>query len=365
MYIQCTQKLLAKIKLPHGKPSNPPKLKYCWHASFFEQYDFQYVVMMNDATGEELFFSIDSFQDFDKQVLEEIELDMEDSEVPAQEIKAYMQKAGPLTFGPTRDRSAIAQLNGYTRRMKDLIDKMHDLKDILEDEDDLDTLVAQFNAMIDTLADRVEKIQPKPKSKKKQKNLSAPIRTLMIELDVELKLLGDTKVKRSFLLPIDVSFEALHVILQIGFDWSGLYPHSFDFSEHGFKLVLLRDEISGNGLERPGVHDEETTMLSDLLPAIGDFSYLYGLDNEWEHTIKVGKVEYRDCVAHAECTGGKGSVPPEDCGGPSGFEDLRLIFNGPLDDEDHEVRLSLLGDNFDQDLINEEMEDLVFTFEPL
>jgi len=36
MYIQCTQKLLAKLKQPYGILPNPPDVVYCWHANFFE-----------------------------------------------------------------------------------------------------------------------------------------------------------------------------------------------------------------------------------------------------------------------------------------------------------------------------------------
>jgi len=165
MYIQCTRKLLAKLNQPHGFLPNPPEIVYCWHANFFEYGGMVYVVMLNDDTGEELFFPSESFQAFDKQVLTEMKLDMKDVGATAKEIKAYLQMAGPLTFGPTRDRSLVAQISGYTRRMKSLLDTMYDLRDILENEINLDTLGTHFSEAIETLAESQEKKKSKPKAK--------------------------------------------------------------------------------------------------------------------------------------------------------------------------------------------------------
>ncbi len=167
MYIQCTQKLLAKLRMPHGELSNPPASQYCWHANFFEYHGLAYVVMMNDQTGKELFFPVDSFQDFAQQVEIEVELDMEDMGASVKEVSTYMRQAGPLAFGPTSDHSAIAQLSGYTKRMKNLLDKMHDLKAILEDESELDALAAHVNEAIETLAESQKKKKNKPRSNPK------------------------------------------------------------------------------------------------------------------------------------------------------------------------------------------------------
>ena len=167
MYIQCTQKLLAKLTMPHGELPNPPDVVYCWHANYFENGALVYVVMMNDDTGEELFFPVESFQDFGKQVLSEMKLDMKYGGATAKEIKAYLQIAGPLTFGPTSDRSLVAQISGYTRRMKSLVDSMYDLRNILEGESELDDMSAQIKAMIDTLAESQDKKKPNLKLHKK------------------------------------------------------------------------------------------------------------------------------------------------------------------------------------------------------
>ncbi len=363
MYIQCTQKLLAKLTQPHGFLPNPPEQLYCWHANFFEYYGSIYVVMMNDETGEELFFAIDSFHDFDKQVLEEIELDMEDGGATAKEIKAYMKSAGPLTFGPTSDRSFVAQISGYTRRMKGLIDKMHDLRDILEDEAELDSLAAHFNEEIETLAANEEK--KRPKFKPTQKASSEPLATTMVALDVDLELFGDKKVQRSFLVPLNINFYTLHAILQIGFGWYDSHLHEFSDENGTFTIGM---DLSDMGIEQEReMLNEQHTMLSDYIPRLKSLVYLYDFGDSWDHLITVGAVTVVRGAPFAKCTGGQGSTPPEDCGGAPGYKGLCDILSDPKHEE-YEEMLDWAGDDFDAGfdhvLINEHLAELKFTSYP-
>jgi hypothetical protein len=119
MYIQCTQKLLAKLDQPHEKLTNPPDSKYCWHASFFEHFGMVFVAIVNDCSGHELFVEVDSYQNFSSGLLQELERDMIDLGLSNEEVSSYFTHAGPLMFGPTGERAQIARLNGFTRRLKD------------------------------------------------------------------------------------------------------------------------------------------------------------------------------------------------------------------------------------------------------
>ena len=359
MYIQCTQKLLAKLKQPYGFLPNPPDSRYCWHANYLDYRGSLYIVILSDETGAELFFPLDSFQGLDKQILADMKSEMVEDGASAEEAEAYLHDAGPITFGPSADRNAIAQLTGYTRRMKGFLDRMHDLGSILESETELDDLSFQFDEMIQTCAEKEEK----KKAKQKRLRTSIP-RTLMIELDVELLLLGKAKVQRSFLVPLEINFESLHVVLQTGFGWSDSHLHEFDFSSHGFKLALLRNEQFGGGFEPVSVHDEEITMLSDLLPSVRQFTYIYDLGDQWEHVIKVGKVACIDALPHVVCTSGCGLTPPEDCGGPSGYKRLRAILKKPSREEydEHQIWVGYDFDGgFDKDSVNEDLKELVIS----
>lgn len=363
MYIQCTQKLLDKLTMPHGKMPHPPEPVFCWHANFFEYHGVSYVAMINDETGEEVFFPVDSFQGFNQIVVDELQLEMEDAGLSEEKIQAYMLQAGSPVFGPTSGRTFVGRLNGFTQRMKGFIEKVHDLKDMLESESEVDDLFNQSDEMMEYPSG----IQEKPISGKGTKQ-DEPERiiTPMIALDVELQLLGKKKVKRSFFLPIEINFAALHDILQIGFGWSDSHLHEFDFSQHGFVIGPLESQL-GEELgphDIPGFHDEDTTALTDMLPSVRRFSYIYDFGDNWEHVIKVGKVDFIEGEPYALCTGGQGITPPEDCGGAEGFAELLEILKDPSHTEYEEMK-SWVGDaldgRFDRAEINEELEELVFT----
>jgi hypothetical protein len=75
--------------------------------------------------------------------------------------------------------------------------------------------------------------------------------------------------------------------------------------------------------------DSEEITLSEIFKTEGQkFSYLYDFGDYWLHTITVEKVIDIN-LAKADCTGGKGTCPPEDCGGPHGYQNLKQILANP------------------------------------
>ncbi|NBK25731.1 MAG: hypothetical protein EOM68_27400, partial [Spirochaetia bacterium] len=195
MYIQCTKKLLDKLEQPYGALPNPPEEFYRWHASIFEQGDILYAVMMNDLTGEEIFFEVISFKDFNKKVLSEIRLGMKDGGASAKEVSAYIKNAGPITFGPTSDRSSVAALSGFTRRMKKFVYIMENLNEILADPAQRDEMMATVDDIFgSTKRDR----------KKSKTVVGKDEMTPMVALDVKLVLSEGKQVKRSFLVPLHI-----------------------------------------------------------------------------------------------------------------------------------------------------------------
>ncbi len=352
MYIQCTKKLLDKLEQPYGALPNPPEEFYRWHASIFEQGDILYAVMMNDLTGEEIFFEVISFKDFNKKVLSEIRLGMKDGGASAKEVSAYIKNAGPITFGPTSDRSSIAALSGFTRRMKKFVDMMESFREILADPEQRDELIAAVDEMFE---------MSKPAIQKSKTIVGEGEGTPMVALDVKLVLSAGKQVKRSFLVPLYLSFASLHTILQIGFGWFDSHLHQFSFKKERVTIGMKQD--MGIEYDDDDMLDENETMLSDFIPEERTFRYLYDFGDGWEHIIKVGKIHNFEGGPFVECTGGKGSTPPEDCGGMYGYDTLCEILGDPTHEEYDEM-LEWAGDDFDagfdKDFINEELGELQF-----
>ncbi len=153
MYIQCTKKLLEKLTLPHGMLPNPPSSQYCWHASFFQSQQVTYVVLVNDSTFQEVFFPIETFQGFDKQLLQEIEASMKERGASDDEIRSYLQDAGSPTFGPSSTRAHVARLNDNIHKIRTHFASVQSLRSMLEDETVLRNLSDHWKEEITNLVE--------------------------------------------------------------------------------------------------------------------------------------------------------------------------------------------------------------------
>jgi len=86
----------------------------------------------------------------------------------------------------------------------------------------------------------------------------------------------------------------------------------------------------------------------DKIASQGDtILYTYDFRDSWEHELKIEKVLPPESgVRHPRCLEGQRACPPEDCGGPWGFENLLEVFNDPNDEEYEEMR-EWVGKDYD------------------
>lgn len=189
----------------------------------------------------------------------------------------------------------------------------------------------------------------------------------MIALDVRLKLQGGRKVTRSFLVPIFMNFAALNDVLQVGFGWTDTHLHEFVFSGHGLSVGTMEDNPYSQGSSLfglSGMHDEDTTTLSDVLPNVRRFTYLYDFGDGWEHVVTVGAIESVDGPPRAICTKGRGMTLPEDCGGAYGYAQLRKVLKDPTHEEYEEHSMWAGYDfdgGFDLERVNEHLGEILST----
>ena len=143
-------------------------------------------------------------------------------------------------------------------------------------------------------------------------------------------------------VPSVISLSVLHGVIQLTMGWEDLHLHEWRFGERTFGSD--EEEDWGEELE-----DESAFELGDLAPADTAFHYDYDLGEGWEHLVEVVEVEpYRATVPPLEVLDGARSAPPEDCGGPHGYEHLIDALNDPADPE-HDDVVAWLGDRFDPD----------------
>lgn len=149
-------------------------------------------------------------------------------------------------------------------------------------------------------------------------------------------------VWRRLRVPSASTLSVLHSILQVTLGWQDAHLHEWRVGERTFGLS---DEPSwGEDIE-----DESTAVLGELAPADSVLHYAYDFGDGWEHLVEVLDVlPFDPGEPPVAVLDGARAVPPEDCGGPSGYEHL-LDALADEDDSEHQEMLDWVGDAFDPD----------------
>jgi hypothetical protein len=150
----------------------------------------------------------------------------------------------------------------------------------------------------------------------------------------------------------DCSLDELHEIIQASMGWEGMHMYAF----------VIDDEEYGNPKHGGEVeYDSRFVRLSEVAEE-GDsrFRYDYDFGDDWQHAIEIEKtLPAEKGVHYPRCVAGKGACPPEDSGGPFGYQFLLEKLQDP-DHEEHEESLEWVGEDFDPeafdlDGVNEEL----------
>jgi pRiA4b ORF-3-like protein len=127
---------------------------------------------------------------------------------------------------------------------------------------------------------------------------------------------------RRLQVPSDFTLGELHLVLQAAFGWSNSHMHEFVL---GGVHYSRPDEDAG--IE---VQDERRFRLADVVTAGTHFVYRYDFGDEWVHRIEVEQVLAAESDRRSpECLAGARACPPEDCGGPPGYDELLVALQGP------------------------------------
>lgn len=173
----------------------------------------------------------------------------------------------------------------------------------------------------------------------------------ILKLHIELIY---TEVWREILIESDRTFHELHEVLQIIFEWKNYHLREFTISRDKSIGPDKREEIIPG---RTGL-DEKDTELSEFLQSEGDsIDYMYDFGDGWKHTIEVKEILAKDEIDKYDTfpavIDGEKKAPPEDCGGPPGYERVLEAFNNPNNIE-HEELLDWLEDDFDPEEFDKE-----------
>lgn len=143
---------------------------------------------------------------------------------------------------------------------------------------------------------------------------------------------------RRIQVPADIKLGSLHDILQICMGWEDCHLHMFITNNTDYGVPHPDSQHIKN----------ERHIRLDRIAGVGDtLKYEYDFGDGWLHGIKVEKSLAPDDHKHYPlCLAGKRACPPEDCGGPPGYQRLLKILRNPKH-RDYEDILEWTGEHFD------------------
>jgi hypothetical protein len=150
---------------------------------------------------------------------------------------------------------------------------------------------------------------------------------------------------RRFLVHSDLNLRMLHAIIQIAFGWQNSHLHQFMIAGEFYSDARMNED---RFLDEKPVLDEWTTHISVAFTLARDrIMYEYDFGDSWIHIVEFEKkVEGEMDVALAKCVEGARAAPPDGCGGPYGYEELRKALFDPKHEE-HDSMVEWLGRPFD------------------
>lgn len=151
------------------------------------------------------------------------------------------------------------------------------------------------------------------------------------QLKISIKYISPP-IWRRILISSYSTFAELHDVIQEFFDWGNYHLHEFYYCIQDY----IRRQIRIQGLDIDGfsppnsdLYDarEDDIRLCDVFSTEQRVvNYLYDFGDNWEHNIKLEKIfPYKDGFQSPLCVGGKRATPPEDCGGPYGYQEILEI----------------------------------------
>ena len=158
---------------------------------------------------------------------------------------------------------------------------------------------------------------------------------MAFQFRIQIKDVQKPPVWRKVIVPESFTFEQFHRVIQEAFGW-GNY-HLFQFSPSGYGSEPVIAIPSDDDWEKTALNASDTKLSSVFNTENQKYTYIYDFGDDWEHTILLENI-LPEKTEKASCLTGKGACPPEDCGGPWGYERLKEILKDPKHKEYKEIK---------------------------
>jgi hypothetical protein len=158
---------------------------------------------------------------------------------------------------------------------------------------------------------------------------------------------------RRILVPSTIRLSLLHDAIQAVFGWTDTHLHHFE--KDGEYWGVPDDE------DFEGLDDESKVLLRKVLMGEGDsMTYTYDFGDNWRHKVLLEKVLPARSLSRPVCVDGRRRRPPEDVGGPLGYEEFLNVTFEPGHEESERFRQWVGGtfhaEEFDLKGVNDALE---------
>jgi len=355
MLIQATAKLRDELNLKECESKERPAL-FSWHANLLKINKRKTVVLVNDACAYTVVLyglDKDKFTNFAEHVNVGIKNAFERDGIKESLIYKYLNEFKNVTFQKTKNKKYVARMN-FAAKEAEFHSRYFSENSIYQPQASVGISRRRFREI-----DTEERFHPDYRLHRElaeyfgEKDI---IKTKAAVLKVELEL-GEYKVWRKVIVPLNYSFRELHKIIQKLFNWQDYHLHEyfvyseekddskwFNHSEYhrdGYR-VILNLTMNQNYLEynmyEMNYQDQDFKLavenevkLKDVITA--KIKYIYDYGDYWQHYIETEEIIEDYKSNKPTLLAGEGTAPPEDVGGVDGFSKFLQILSNPNHEE--------------------------------
>jgi hypothetical protein len=344
MQIALTKKLADALELKplSAAPRDPDNDLFSWTANWVKansrNHSEDMLVLINNATR----FAVGIYQIKSKDIkkvdgdmiTQAIEKTFTALHLNPELSAAYFGQAGKVEFVQNKDRQLTTHVNTAGRDLSFFAMREHPGSDKVFDDsfaaiyDHRTVGIGTMNQhnLRDSMFSELSKLAAKPIYDYKAFEIQ-------ITLDVEIY-----QVTRRLIVPADISFPQLHMVIQRAMGWKWVHMHEFvvlnDENRLYTRLIMDMEDMESDA---EGLLEEEY-VLADFFPKFKHMVYTYDFGDGWEHYIELLRViEHYDKDSPYLLEAAK-RTPPEDVGGVYGFIDFYNVLLDPENDEYQETR---------------------------
>ena len=175
----------------------------------------------------------------------------------------------------------------------------------------------------------------------------------LYSLRIELQYV-EPLIWRRVLVPVNISLSELHKVFQAVMGWTNSHLHGFIIGDKRYGIL---DDV----FPEQEIVEEKRKIVSQLLgETIREFAYEYDFGDGWDHRVVVeSTAKAKPDYPYPLCVAGERACPPEDVGGPPGYQDFIEVIRNPSHELHDELTLWAGGffdpEGFDVNGVNERL----------